>query len=117
MQLHWIDEQLAERGLTRRALAAFIPGLSESEVALTISGQRKLKPNEAVAIRSFFEVHPSNDARDAKELAMLKAARANSGLPLDFWVDLTEGLDQRALEILVGRSSVFPKYINSKGNL
>lgn len=48
-------------------------------------------------------------------LALLKEARAHSGLPLDFWVDFTEGLDQRSLEILVGRSSIFPKYINSKG--
>lgn len=47
-------------------------------------------------------------------LRMLKEARRLSGLPLDFWEDLTEGLDQRSLEILVGKSSIFPKYINSK---
>lgn len=47
-------------------------------------------------------------------LQLLKKARAASGLPLDFWVDLTEGLDQSSLEILVGRSSIFPKYMNSK---
>lgn len=47
-------------------------------------------------------------------LQKLKEARAASGMPLDFWVDLTDGLDQRALDILVGRSSIFPKYINSK---
>lgn len=49
-------------------------------------------------------------------LAKLKEARFKSGLSLDFWVDLTEGLDQRSFDILVGRSSIFPKYINSKGN-
>lgn len=46
-------------------------------------------------------------------LELLKEARRRSGLPLDFWVDFTEGLDQSSLEILVGRSSIFPKYINS----
>lgn len=55
--------------------------------------------------------------RDEDILVLLKIARANSGLPLDFWLDLTEGLDQSALEILVGRSSIFPKYINSRGKL
>lgn len=49
-----------------------------------------------------------------KELELLKQARRNSGLPLDFWADITEGMDQRCLEILVGRSSIFPKYMNSK---
>lgn len=48
-------------------------------------------------------------------LALLKKAREQSGMPLDFWEDFTEGLDQRSLEILVGRSSIFPKYVNSRG--
>gem|GEM_PF-1314067 len=52
---------------------------------------------------------------DRQILILLKEARKRSGLPLDFWVDLTDGLDQRSLEILVGRSSIFPKYINSRG--
>lgn len=48
------------------------------------------------------------------KLKLLKDARQESGLPLDFWVDLTEGLDYSSLVILCGRSSIFPKYINSK---
>lgn len=52
---------------------------------------------------------------DEIRLKLLKEARRRSGLPLDFWLDLTEGLDQRSLEILVGKSSICPKYINSKG--
>ncbi len=53
---------------------------------------------------------------DEKEiLEMLKEARNQSWLPLDFWVDLTEGLDHRAIAILCGRSAIFPKYMNSKG--
>lgn len=47
-------------------------------------------------------------------LELLKKARNQSGLSLDLWEELTEGLDQRSLEILVGRSSVIPKYMNSK---
>lgn len=48
-----------------------------------------------------------------KRLALLIAARNESGLPLDFWVDLTEGLPYSSLAILCGRSWVFPKYMNS----
>lgn len=50
---------------------------------------------------------------DAERLALLKQARQDSGLPLDFWVELTEGLDYRSLAILCGRSFLFPKYRNS----
>jgi len=49
-------------------------------------------------------------------LELLKQARLRSGLPLDFWSDLTDGLDYNTLAILCGRSSIFPKYINSKDN-
>lgn len=47
-------------------------------------------------------------------LSLLKMARKNSGLPLDFWADLTEGLPYSSLAILCGRSAIFPKYMNSK---
>lgn len=53
--------------------------------------------------------------KDSVNLELLKEARRKSGLPLDFWADLTEGLSQSSLEILVGRSSIFPKYRNSSG--
>lgn len=45
---------------------------------------------------------------------MLKQARRDSGLPLDFWVDLTDGLPHSFVAILCGRSAMFPKYMNSK---
>lgn len=51
---------------------------------------------------------------DDKRLAALKLARTASGMSLDFWVDLTEGLPYSALAILCGNSSVFPKYMNSR---
>ncbi len=51
---------------------------------------------------------------DAKRLELLKQAREASGLPLDFWVDLTDGLPYKSLAILCGRSALFPKYMNSK---
>lgn len=53
---------------------------------------------------------------DEIRLKLLKEARKNSGMSLDFWDEFTEGVDQSLLEILVGRSSIFPKYINSRGN-
>ena len=49
----------------------------------------------------------------AEKLKLLKEARRISGLPLDFWADLTEGLPYSSLVILCGRSSIFPKYMNS----
>lgn len=52
--------------------------------------------------------------RSQELLAMLKEARNVSGLPLDLWVDLTDGLPHSAVAILCGRASVFPKYRNSK---
>lgn len=51
---------------------------------------------------------------DSEFLNMLKEARNNSGLPLDFWVDLTDGLPHNLAAILCGKSSVFPKYMNSR---
>ena len=48
-------------------------------------------------------------------LDLLKGARAASGLSMDFWADLTEGLPYKELAILCGRSSIFPKYMNSSG--
>lgn len=50
----------------------------------------------------------------AERLALLKEARRVSGMPLDFWADLTEGLPYNSLAILCGNASVIPKYMNSK---
>ena len=52
--------------------------------------------------------------RDEEMLEVLKDARRESGLPLDFWADLTDGLPHNFAAILCGKSSIFPKYINSK---
>ena len=54
--------------------------------------------------------------KDDNILRLLKIAREKSGMSLDFWADLTEGLDYKSLDILVGKSSIFPKYMNSKGS-
>ena len=51
---------------------------------------------------------------EADLLKMLVEARNASGLSLDFWADLTDGLPQSSVAILCGRSSIFPKYMNSK---
>lgn len=47
-------------------------------------------------------------------IAMLVEARNRSGLPLDFWAELTEGLSHKAIAILCSRWSLFPKYMNSQ---
>lgn len=52
---------------------------------------------------------------DVEILRLLKEARTASGLPLDFWADITEGLPQSSVAILCGKSDLFPKYMNSKG--
>lgn len=54
------------------------------------------------------------DVEDIVTLDLLKRARHESGMPLDFWADLTEGLPHNFAAILCGRSFLFPKYMNSK---
>jgi len=52
---------------------------------------------------------------ESKRLELLKRARRESGVSLDFWDELTRDLGQSSLENLVGKSWLFPKYIKSKG--
>lgn len=56
----------------------------------------------------------SVEMEEEKILQLLKEARQRSGLPLDFWADLTEGLPYKSVAILCDRSDLFPKYVNSK---
>lgn len=58
-----------------------------------------------------------NAMTEAQVLALLREARNKSGLPMDFWIELTDGLDHKALAMLCGRWSLFPKYMNSAVNL
>lgn len=51
--------------------------------------------------------------KDAELLELMKKARRETGLPMDFWADLTDGLPHNLAAILCGRSSIFPKYMNS----
>ena len=65
--MRWIDKQLEERGLPRRALADVIPGWTETKISLVMSGRRKLSADEADTIRRFFgyrlpEDPPRSDA-------------------------------------------------------
>lgn len=59
----------------------------------------------------------TSELNDDMLLRAMKKARADTGLPLDFWADLTDGLDHSDAAILCGRSSIFPKYMNSSGRL
>ena len=52
--MEWIDKQLQERSLPRRALADAIPSLTETKLSLVIAGKRRLTADEADAIRRFF---------------------------------------------------------------
>lgn len=52
--------------------------------------------------------------QDEIELSILRDLRRKSGLSMDFWADLTEGLDYRSLAILYGNSDLLPKYKKSK---
>lgn len=52
---------------------------------------------------------------DSQErLARIKELRALTGLTMDFWVDLTEGIPYRSLAIMCGNLSLSPKNRNSK---
>ncbi len=57
-----------------------------------------------------------DEVKDETLLETMKKARAETGLPLDFWADLTDGIPHNFAAILCGRSSIFPKYMNSKVN-
>lgn len=52
--MQWIDDQLTQRDMPRRALAEAIPGMTETKLSLVMSGRRKLSADEADAIRRFF---------------------------------------------------------------
>lgn len=52
---------------------------------------------------------------DKEILELLKSARNTSGMSLDFWADLTDGLPHSCVAILCGKASIFPKYRNSNG--
>lgn len=64
MRLAWIDEKIAERGITRREVAEAI-GLSESQMSKVMAGTRKLSADEADGIRRFFGFPPPDDLVDA----------------------------------------------------
>ena len=67
--------------------------------------------------QSIFNFCKTCEGIAVENLKMLMAARVKSQMSLDFWADLTDGLDQSSFEILVVRSSIFPKYMNSKDKL
>lgn len=58
-----------------------------------------------------------NDFEEADLLRLMKKARAETGLPMDFWADLVDGLPYKFAAILCGRSAIFPKNKNSSGIL
>lgn len=58
-----------------------------------------------------------NDFEEAELLRLMKKARAETGLPMDFWADLVDGLPYKFAAILCGRSAIFPKNKNSSGIL
>lgn len=64
MRLQWIDDQLEMRGMNRAALAKSIPGLTETKLSLTMSGNRKLTAKEADDIRRFFGYRLPDDPID-----------------------------------------------------
>ena len=49
-----------------------------------------------------------------EKLKLLKEARMKSGMPLDFWDEITDGLDHRCFAMLCGRAALFPKYMKSR---
>lgn len=55
------------------------------------------------------------EEEDLHLLELMKKARRETGLPLDFWADLTDGIPYSSAAILCGRSPIFPKNMNSRG--
>ena len=55
------------------------------------------------------------DDESEKLLCLMKKARQDTGLPLDFWADFLEGIPYKWAAILCGRSDMLPKNRNSSG--
>lgn len=51
---------------------------------------------------------------DERRLDLLLQARRGSGMTLDFWADLTEGMDLAAVETLADRATLFPRHEEPK---
>ncbi|MDO8900680.1 MAG: helix-turn-helix domain-containing protein [Phenylobacterium sp.] len=60
----WFDAQLAQRGLTRRVLAA-AAGMSEADLALAYKDQRELSADEVGVFAELLGVSPAEIARQA----------------------------------------------------
>lgn len=60
----WFDAQLAERGLSRRVMAA-AAGMSEADLALVYKDQRELSAEEVAAFAELLGAPPAEIARQA----------------------------------------------------
>ena len=70
MRVQWIDEQLKQKGKTRRELA-FAIGFSEPQMSKVMNGSRKLSADEADAIRRYFGYRlPDDPPSDELDLIM-----------------------------------------------
>lgn len=68
---------------------------------------------QSIGVQASSAPRQGNEMRDTDErLTALKAARAASGLTLDFWADITEGLSQACLESVCRNAHIFLKYAN-----
>ena len=82
--MQWIDQQLKRRKMNRRQLADVIPGMTETKLSLSMSGQRKLTADEADAIRRHFGYRLPDDPivtpadRVSEQLAMLGDSQIRS---------------------------------------
>jgi hypothetical protein len=82
--MQWIDQQLKQRKMNRRQLADVIPGMTETKLSLSMSGQRKLSADEADAIRRHFGYQLPDDPIDTplgrihEQLAMLGDSQIHS---------------------------------------
>lgn len=74
--MHWIDQQLEQRKMTRRELVGHIPGMTETKMSLVMNGRRKLIADEADAIRRFFGYRlPDDPPRGAVDLVHEQIAK------------------------------------------
>lgn len=75
--MEWIDQQLKERSLPRKALIEAVPNLTEKKISEIFAGKRQLKADEADNIRRYFGYRlphdpvSSEDQRTADLLARL----------------------------------------------
>lgn len=105
------DEALCDRANDLAALIAVQHARTlrdlRIQIAVAYNDLRDCLTQEQLRLAQDARAALNGSDDEERRLSLLKDARQASGLPLDLWADVTEGLDLETVEILVGRAGFF----------